>query len=187
MTPTDVLRAEHRLILRALDVLETAAPRTDVTDEWWADAVRWLQGFADRNHHNKEEAELFPAMVKAGVPNEGGPIGVMLAEHEEGRALVRAIDTGRGDARASAVRRYVALLRQHIDKEDNVLFEIADAVLDAPARAQLARAFDDVAAGMGVEASPEHAAARLDALASALAADRSGAGATARPADRSRT
>jgi len=90
MTPTDLLREEHRVILRALDLVETAArgltAGTVLPEVWWLEIIAWLRGFADRNHHAKEETSLFPAMVKAGVPSMGGPIGVMLEEHERGRA-----------------------------------------------------------------------------------------------------
>ncbi len=137
-TPTDVLRDEHGLILRGLDVLETAAGRLEAGQEppdgWWEDALDWLRSFADRTHHAKEEDLLFPAMIRAGLPSAGGPIDVMLEEHERGRALVRAMSVSTGAARAAAAREYVALLRAHIDKENEVLFPLADAVLADGAR-----------------------------------------------------
>ena len=125
--PTDVLRDEHRVILRALDVLERAiGPGKAIADGWWEAAVAWLRAFADRNHHAKEERSLFPAMVKAGVPSEGGPIAVMLDEHAQGRALIAAIADRVGPGRVAAARDYVDLLRAHIDKENDVLFPLDD-------------------------------------------------------------
>lgn len=171
--PTDILRAEHQLILRALDLLAAAATLADrgaeLPDPWWADAVAWIREFADTNHHGKEEDRLFPALVKAGVPSEGGPVGVMLAEHAEGRKLVGAIDAGRGAARTHAARGFVNLLRAHIDKEDSVLFQIADAVLDDATQARLEREFAAVADALGARVSLDGAGARLDALAAAFA------------------
>jgi hemerythrin-like domain-containing protein len=165
--PTSVLRDEHRLILRALGLLERAAASA-VNDRWWTEATVWLHAFADRNHHAKEEAALFPAMVKAGVPSEGGPIGVMLLEHAEGRALVQAIATETGDARARACRAYVTLLRGHIDKENEIVFPLADAVLDAQAQAALQREFETVEAEQGATAGLVTASAAVDRLAAAL-------------------
>jgi len=174
MTPTDVLREEHRVILRALDLLEAAARRlgagTPLPDGWWPEIIEWLRGFADRNHHAKEERSLFPAMVKAGVPLSGGPIGVMLEEHERGRALIRAMEAGEPAARAAKAREYVTLLREHIDKENGVLFPLADAVLDAAAQRALQREFDAVEAEQGRDASIPHAEATVERLAAALAA-----------------
>jgi hemerythrin-like domain-containing protein len=173
VTPTGLLREEHQIILGALDVLERAAARAaagdTVAEAWWTAAVGWLRAFADRNHHAKEEAALFPAMVKAGVPSEGGPIAVMLEEHVEGRRLVTAIETGAGAARLAACRSYVALLRAHIEKEDEIVFPLADSVLDEQAVHALRRDFDAVEAEQGPPASLEGGRRALAALAAALA------------------
>lgn len=53
--------------------------------------LEFIQVFADKCHHGKEEGLLFPAMEKAGIPQEGGPIGAMLAEHKEGRDFVKGM------------------------------------------------------------------------------------------------
>jgi hypothetical protein len=55
------------------------------------DCSGFFRNFADRCHHSKEEDELFPKMVEHGIPKEGGPIGVMLMEHDQGRAFVRGM------------------------------------------------------------------------------------------------
>ncbi len=170
--PTTVLRDEHVLILRALDLLETAAARatggSHVDDDWWARLVAWLRGFADRNHHHKEERLLFPAMERAGVPAAGGPIGVMLEEHAEGRALIVAMETTAGADRVGNVRRYVRLLRAHIDKENDVLFPIADSVIDDTTRLALTRDFSAMADELGRDASLAWAEAELTGIAAAL-------------------
>jgi hemerythrin-like domain-containing protein len=168
-SPTDVLRDEHRVILRALDLLERAiGPGAATADGWWGAAVAWLRAFADRNHHAKEEQSLFPAMVKAGVPSEGGPVAVMLDEHARGRALIVAIADGAGAARTAAVREYVDLLRAHIDKENDVLFPLADAVIDPPLMQAVGREFEAVAIELGASVSIEGGAEAVARLAAAL-------------------
>jgi hemerythrin-like domain-containing protein len=168
--PTDVLRDEHVLILRALDALETAADRLaqgDVVPEtWWIDLVAWLRTFADSNHHTREERLLFPAMVKAGVPgSNGGPITVMLEEHELGRALIRVIERGGPAARVAAAHQYVSLLRTHIAKENGVMFPLADTLLDAAAQQSLMRAFEAVEGDDERDDSLELTQAIIDRLA----------------------
>ena len=173
--PTDVLRDEHVLILRALEVLEAAALRVagggHVDDAWWARIIAWLRGFADRNHHVKEECLLFPAMERAGVPVAGGPIGVMLEEHADGRALIRAMEATAGVDRAANARRYISLLRAHIDKENGILFPLADSILDDNARRALSRDFSAVADELGLDASLAGASAEVTAMAGALATE----------------
>jgi hemerythrin-like domain-containing protein len=167
---TEILRDEQRVILRALRSLEHAAERLGaggaLPDGLWAVMIAWLRDFADRNHHAKEEDALFPAMVQAGVPTRGGPIDVMLEEHTEGRDLLRAMETGTAGERAAAARRYVGLLRDHIDKENDLLFPLADAVLDAEAQAALLRQFASAEAdtGMVVAGAEEGALRFADAL-----------------------
>jgi hemerythrin-like domain-containing protein len=173
-TPTDILRDEHTLILKALDLLEDAAGRLErgqgAPEAWWAGLTDWLRAFADRTHHAKEEEALFPALAEAGVPSQGGPIGVMLAEHVEGRALIADMADPEPDRRVRGARGYAALLRAHIAKENEVLFPLADAVLDPQAQRAVGRQFQAAADLLGPMGSPAHAEAVLAGLASAAAA-----------------
>jgi hemerythrin-like domain-containing protein len=169
---TDVLRDEHRVILRGLVLLESAADRVingeSLPDDWWDGFIGVLRAFADRSHHAKEERCLFPALVKAGIPAEGGPVAVMLAEHADGRDLIQAMWTVPPAYRADAARRYARLLRDHIDKENGVLFPLAEAVLEEHTLQSLALEFESVEAEQGRDASIEHAAAGLDRLEAVL-------------------
>jgi hemerythrin-like domain-containing protein len=157
-TATAILRQEHDAILRMLDVTDAIVQQLErnqrVAPETLAGLLEFFRLFADRCHHGKEEELLFPLLERKGMAHEGGPIGVMLHEHEQGRSLVRqmgdAADAyGSGQAQAGArwadaARSYVALLRQHIDKENNVLFMMAENVLSAAEQAELVAAFEKV-------------------------------------------
>jgi hemerythrin-like domain-containing protein len=154
----DELMNEHRLIERVLDAVEAQAAELErghpVRAGFFLEAAEFLSGFADGCHHHKEEGVLFPAMIESGMPREGGPIGVMLQEHEQGRAFIRAIRQGAtrlgggeaGSARplVAATRGYVALLRDHIVKEDEVLFPMAGQVLSPARMVQVAADFERV-------------------------------------------
>lgn len=153
---TDILRGEHDHILIMLDVLErmsgllengTAVDAADM-----ADTVDFFRGFADACHHAKEEKLLFPELEAVGIPRRGGPVGVMLQEHEEGRDLLRrmmvAVDRyalgDRGTVRdfTAGARRYASLLRAHISKENGVLFQMADLNLADETQRTLVDAFE---------------------------------------------
>jgi len=156
--PTDILKNEHKGILFMLEVVESVSRKLEagenVPAEHLTKIVDFIRGFADKCHHAKEEDLLFPAMEKTGIPRQGGPIGVMLIEHTEGRELVRkmneaaekyaACDRKAGVRFAENARRYAALLSQHIHKEDNILYPIADARLSPQIQAALEKDFERV-------------------------------------------
>ena len=151
---TEVLSNEHRVIERVLDVLEklTNRPVENSLDSW-KEALDFFSHFADQCHHFKEEQVLFPAMEEHGIPKDGGPIGVMLMEHEEGRSHVRsmraavvAVEAKSEAAKESllnSARAYLRLLREHIQKEDEVLFRIADDVIPADEQKTLLVSFEE--------------------------------------------
>ena len=95
VTATQILRDEHEAILKMLDVSERVVQQFDrggkVRPEVLADLLEFFRVFADRCHHTKEEELLFPLLERKGIPREGGPVGVMLHEHEEGRALIKKL------------------------------------------------------------------------------------------------
>ena len=83
--PTLVLSAEHRVIERALEILERLA-RTPVQDSVpsWQKILDFFSHFADQCHHLKEEQVLFPAMEEHGIPREWRTAGASACS---GRAL----------------------------------------------------------------------------------------------------
>jgi hemerythrin-like domain-containing protein len=154
---TRCLRDEHQVILRVLDCFEIALRRSQdsgqVTRQIYSPFVEFFRGFADKCHHCKEEDRLFPRMEKKGIPREGGPIGVMLYEHQQARMHVRAIaehlDAADRGERA-AIRKvldhgdeFLELLRAHISKEDHCLFGMADQVVQGADLTALVRAYGD--------------------------------------------
>ncbi|OIO55053.1 MAG: hypothetical protein COX57_01875 [Alphaproteobacteria bacterium CG_4_10_14_0_2_um_filter_63_37] len=145
MKLTELLRQEHRTIERMLNVLDhwcVAIRGGEPVDGQAAlRGVGWLVEYADHWHHHKEEQLLFSAMEAAGVPREGGPLGVMLFEHDNGRKYLEAMgaaaqqiaagERGGGEAFCRAVRQYTFLIGQHILKEDRVLYPMAEARIDS--------------------------------------------------------
>ena len=151
---TEVLSDEHRVIERVLAVVEklATAPVEGSLDSW-KKALDFFSHFADQCHHFKEEQVLFPAIEGRGIPRDGGPIGMMLMEHEEGRAYVRAmlsaiplVEAKNQVAKEILVdkaKAYLRLLKDHIQKEDEILFRIADDVISPDEQKQLLRSFEE--------------------------------------------
>jgi hemerythrin-like domain-containing protein len=158
MKPTEILTNEHRVIEIVLDCLEhiteNAIENRKLDRESAEQAVDFIRTFADKCHHGKEETHLFTAMVDRGLARDGGPIGQMLHEHEQGRAYVRGMadnisSASAGDADgleafSSNALGYVGLLRAHIQKEDRVLFPLADRMLNDDDNGALSAAFEQV-------------------------------------------
>ncbi len=158
MKATDILMDEHRVIERVLLTLATAAGRLEqgqaVRPGFFLEAADFIKGFADGCHHQKEEGVLFKAMEAAGLPSSGGPVAVMLSEHEMGRAYTRAmrdaaqkLENGDQAARGSLVsnaRAYVELLHQHIAKEDGILYPLASRIIPPDAQERLVDDFEHV-------------------------------------------
>lgn len=152
--PTEILSDEHRVIERVLDALQrlTAVPVNPLLEQW-RKALDFFRHFADQCHHFKEEKVLFPALEEHGIPREGGPIGMMLAEHEEGRGHVRSMidaveQVAKGNGAASTTlldhaRAYVTLLREHIQKEDDILFRMAEEVIPEEEQRRILKDFEN--------------------------------------------
>ena len=145
---TEALKEDHRVIEEVLAVLEKLTAEPQALDAW-NKAVDFIRNFADRCHHLKEEKVLFPALEGKGIEREGGPISTMLMEHEEGRGYVRAMAgalKGEVPPKAALVenaRVYLSLLRDHIRKEDDILFNMADEVLSSEEQKRLLREFEE--------------------------------------------
>ncbi len=158
MTATEILKEEHALILIMLQVVDAACVGMEsgehVDHGDIADMIDFIRNFADRCHHVKEENLLFPAMEKAGISRDRGPIGVMLAEHTAGRNFAKGMDQAlqqlkAGDDSATEMfiadgQEYVTLLEGHIMKENNVLFPMADDHLSPQQQKELLEGFDRV-------------------------------------------
>ena len=157
MKAIEILMEEHQVILRVITAMEQASQRLEsgkMPATFFVEAAEFIKGFADGCHHKKEEGVLFVAMTAHGVPQQGGPIGVMLAEHEQGRAFTRGMreaalkmidgETTQAGAVLANARGYTALLRQHIQKEDNVLFPMAVKVIPPQEQEKVVEDFERI-------------------------------------------
>ena len=160
MTPTETLKHEHQIVLLVLEGMERETQKIQARVPADYEALRkivdFARNFTDRCHHAKEEKHLFPAMERRGQPADRGPIAVMLLEHAQGRERVKAIaialpgaEKGDPAARSALLENltaYITLLRNHIAKEDNILFPLADRLLTPGDQKALEREFERVEA-----------------------------------------
>ncbi len=155
--PTDILKEEHQNVLQKLDALEEVISHLDKKEEISA-KLKELASFFKTDfwiHFAKEEEALFPEIEKF-IPRDGGPTGMMLIEHEEVRNTNTEIqaaideylrDSDNLEAKGMIQRHgtsFIGLLRDHINKENNILFMMADMHLDQTQIDQVVRLFDEI-------------------------------------------
>jgi DUF438 domain-containing protein len=140
----DFLIAEHEMIERAMSVLKK---NLDMIDGGKYDALQiqravdFLLEFGDKIHNRKEEGCLFPLMQQRGVPVEGGPLGVMLMEHDAERRLLQQMSatvdtlTKAGPEIIAKFKKegleYLVIRAEHIWKENDILYPMARNLMKA--------------------------------------------------------
>ena len=156
MKATQQLKDEHEGIKLMLKIIEKISgdlgKGKNLNMEHYKKIIEFIKGFADKCHHGKEEDILFPALVNHGMSNESGPIAVMLHEHQLGRSHIKVLSDAfeeftNGNKQAintivSSSMDYVELLRNHIEKENNILFMMADRVLNEAEQSEIFDAFE---------------------------------------------
>jgi hemerythrin-like domain-containing protein len=176
-TATKNLEDDHVHILKLIDVMNRiiGSDRPDVGH--LESIVEIIRNFADGLHHAKEENQYFPFLVKRGFSLTQGPVAVMLNEHERGREYVKEISdniplykNGNMAALGNIYRNmasYAELLRNHISKENNILFRMADNALSEADQQELLRLFAKAESNYSSGLSSSAYIERIEKLASA--------------------
>ncbi len=133
-----MLSREHENILKVVDALESEIEQLkdkDIDTNFFRKVIDFIRNYADKFHHAKEEDILFKEFNKCA--EEGcvhcNPVEQMLFEHDEGRKNVKMMETCLDEKNKNKLiegaRGYTQLIREHIFKEDNILYPMADDAL----------------------------------------------------------
>ena len=126
--PLEVLRKEHDEVLRILNRLESNLNKKDILQS--KNNINLLQKEFNKHSLNKEEKVLFPEIEKF-MPREGGPTGMMIIEHQDLTESIESFKQTDNFENLNEIGNHIInLLREHIDKENNMLFMMADMHLD---------------------------------------------------------
>lgn len=154
--PTEILSNDHKKVLEKLKIMEQTIK--DLKSPNVKNTLLDLEGFFKKEvelHFKKEEEALFPEIEKF-IPREGGPVGVMLMEHEDlyryKDNLFKGVDLllkDENSKEAPALIKengisYINLLREHIYKEDNMLFMMADMHLEENQIKEIMKKFEEL-------------------------------------------
>jgi hemerythrin-like domain-containing protein len=151
----EILMEEHKNILRVAEAVEKECDLLGegkaVDEGFFTEVIDFIRNYADKFHHAKEEDILFKELCQGEAKEKMhcNPVEQMLHEHEEGRSFVKELEEGIKEKNKSKVaqnaRSYVQLIRDHISKEDNILYMMADEVLDDEIKAEILKKFKTIA------------------------------------------
>jgi len=152
--PTENLENDHVYILKLTVIMQKMAQSGSADPEHIETVIDLIRNYADGLHHAKEEDLLFPQLELKGFSKHQGPVAVMLHEHVEGRnfvkgmsenlALYRKGEKGKVNEIFRNMNGYAELLQNHIAKENNILFRMADNALSDEEQAELMKKFENV-------------------------------------------
>ena len=145
---TKVLSDEHQHILGLAELLDKECSnlenKKELRKEFFASAIKFIKNYADKFHHGKEEDILFTELTKDNNMH-CNPIPQMLFEHDEGRRCVKEMELGlrqdNKDKLISGGRGYAQLIREHIHKEDNILYPMAEEALGEKEKEKMLKQF----------------------------------------------
>tara|TARA_Y100000310_G_C20526042_1_gene736090 strand:+ start:137 stop:688 length:552 start_codon:yes stop_codon:yes gene_type:complete len=156
-----ILVDEHINILRIADGIEKECNILNegkrIDDGFFIAIVDFIRNYADKFHHAKEEDILFKELGKESVQGKMhcNPMDQMLVEHDQGRGFVKAIEEGMSERNRKKVIEnalsYVRLIREHISKEDDILYPMAEEALGKEGYNKLLKKFEKVGKERDVE------------------------------------
>lgn len=138
---TASLRRDHELIEKVIKAMESTIQLLNdgkqIPESILLPVIDFTKNFTDVCHHSKEENSLFPALEQAGMPRHMGPIAMMLLDHERSREIGKEMEisaknyilTGDSSKLITDMQQYVEHITEHLWKENNKLFMMAEARL----------------------------------------------------------
>lgn len=147
-----ILMEEHKNILKVIDKINEECDKIskgkEVNEKFFLDAIDFIKNYADKLHHAKEEDLLFKEFCKSSTNLHCNPVDQMLYEHESGRNFIKGLEEGLKEKNKKKVIQnalgYCELLKEHIYKEDNVLYPLSEQSLDKKIKDNLSKKFKDI-------------------------------------------
>jgi len=146
-----MLSTEHENILKVINrILEECDKIEDekrIDKEFFIKAIDFIRAYADKFHHAKEEELLFKELCTGDTSERMhcNPVEQMLVEHDSGREFVRELEKGVNENNKEMIvknaRGYCYLLKEHIFKEDNILYPMSEEAMDDETKEKMYKEF----------------------------------------------
>ena len=142
---TKTLSEEHKHIIAVAQALQKECSALEngkaVDHIFFEKTIDFIRNYADKFHHAKEEEILFKELCKETTEMHCNPTTQMLYEHDLGRTFVKELEAGINEDNKNKViengHRYAQLIQEHIFKEDNILYPMADDALSPKIQKEL--------------------------------------------------
>lgn len=139
---TDALRGEHGAFYTLFDLIEGMATEENQVMARIQGAITVLTAMVDA-HATLEEELLFPALEPL-LGKDSGPLAVMLREHEEMEQRLMDLEGAVGiDEALALAQQALDTARSHFQKEERVLFPLAERLLGEKKLVELGKTWAD--------------------------------------------
>ena len=156
----ELLKLDHEITERVFAAMETAFESgAGLSPAQVGRMLEYVRDYVDACHNQKEERHLFPLLEARGMPRHGGPLAVMLGEHDRAREilarllpLATAYAGGQTATLAdlrTAFGEYAVLCKEHFWKENDILYPMAQHLLTAEDAAAIVEGIESVEAEQG--------------------------------------
>ena len=158
-TALKILSDQHQNILKVITALlkecDSIESGNKINKNFFEKIIIFVKDYADKFHHAKEEDILFIELCKDEVQMHCNPTQQMLHEHDLGRDFIKELEKGikenDKDKIIENARGYARLLQEHIFKEDNVLYPMADEFLNEDIKNKMLEKFKQVEKSLSKE------------------------------------
>ena len=158
MKPTDNLIIEHREISELLNIMSVIAENIKSKDVFYPndvdDIIDSLIILLDKSHHGKEEEVFYPELLLSGIPKEKAPLSIINYEHMLAKRYLNEINSCvvnckigndfSGELLADSLTNYVVVIQNHIQREEENVFPLANKTFSVEKQKEIYQKFEDI-------------------------------------------
>ena len=156
MTPTENLINEHKKINELLDIMSKIALKIKSKDVFYPndveEVVKYLINIIENSHHGKEDDVFYPELISSGIPKETAPLSIINYEHIISVNYLKDISSCvvnckigndfSGELLADSLTNYVIAIKNHIQREEEIVFPIANEVFSIEKQNEILQRFE---------------------------------------------
>src|ERR1035437_328611 len=156
MKPTDNLMIEHREISELLNIMSVIADNIKSKDVFYPNDIEeiidYLIILLDKSHHGKEEEVFYPELILSGIPKEKAPLSIINYEHILAKRYLNEISSCvvnckigndfSGELLADSLINYVVLIQNHIKREEEIVFPLANEAFSIEKQNEISQKFE---------------------------------------------